>query len=281
VLVRLFPLVLFAILLCGVLTHLVMPLGLADMRANKGRLLQTAIASKVAEGSEIVDHKGMTVWVSAADGAQLTDVRALMRRGEEFIAVYAPSARWVMADRGIHLECEDVQMLVRNRGQHLMTLDTDRYSYQFDNALAKRDRIDPDALSTPAVLALAAQVPKEGESHAVYNNARLTLHFRFFLPLSLIAFALLAMGLGLAFGTDQNLPGIIIIVVVVAAVVYPTFGYVKNRTSLPQVDPGFLLWPPGVLVGLIGGWMAWNPERARETLRAPLDWWATRRARRA
>jgi hypothetical protein len=85
----------------------------------------------------------------------------------------------------------------------------------------------------------------------------------------------------LAFGTDQNLVGIIIIVVVVAAVIYPSFGYVKNRTNMLQMDPGFLLWPPGVLVAVIGGWMAWNPERARELLRSPLDWWATRRSGRA
>jgi len=281
VLVRLFPLVLLAILLCGLLTHVVMPMGIADMRANKGRLLQTAIASRVAEGDDIFDHKGMTVWVGAADGSRLEDLRALMGRGDEFIAVYAPTAQWVLAERGIHLQCEDVQMLVRNRGKHLMTLDTDRYSYQYDSALTRRDNVDPDALSTGEVWRLAGLVPGPKESHNVYNNARLTLHFRFFLPLSLIAFALLAMGLGLAFGTDQNLVGIIIIVVVVAAVVYPTFGYVKNRTNLPQIDPGILLWPPGVLVALIGGWMAWNPDRARETLRAPLDWWATRRAGRA
>lgn len=281
VLVRLFPLVLVAIMLCGLLTHVVMPMGIADMRANKGKLLQTAIASRVAEGLDIIDHKGVVVWVGAADGSRLEDVRALMTRGDEFIAVYSPTANWVLADRGIHLQCDDVQMLVRNRGKHLMTLDTDRYSYQLDSEMTRRERIDPDALSTPEVFALLKNVPPPSEHQGVYNNARLTAHFRFFLPLSLIAFALLAMGLGLCFGTDQSLVGIIIIVVVVAAVVYPTFGYVKNRTNLPQLDPGIILWPPGVLVALIGGWMAWNPDRARETLRTPLDWWATRRAKNA
>jgi lipopolysaccharide export LptBFGC system permease protein LptF len=281
VLVRLFPLVLVAILVCGALTHVIMPMGIADMRANKGHLAQTMIASRVAEGLDIIDHKGVVVWVGAADGSRLDDVRALMTNGDEFIAVYAPTANWVVANRGIHLQCNDVQMLVRNPGKHLMTLDTSRYSYQFDSDLARRDDVNPDAMSTPEVMELLNQVPDPKEPQSVYNNARLTMHFRFFLPISLIAFALLAMGLGLAFGTDQNLVGIIIIVVVVAAVIYPAFGYVKTRTNSPQIDPGIILWPPGVLVAVIGGWMAWNPDRAREILRSPFDWWATRRSGRA
>ncbi|MBA3697661.1 MAG: LptF/LptG family permease [Planctomycetes bacterium] len=281
VLVRLVPLILGAMLLCGLLTHVVMPMGIADMRANKGKLLQTAIASRVAEGEPMVDHKGMSVWVGSADGPRLQDVRALLKRGDEQIALYAPEAQWVLADQGVHLECRNVQMMVRHPGKHLMTMDTERYAYLFDSELAKREKINPDALSTTEVLALTRALPKPDESHAVYNNARLTLHFRFFLPLSLIAFGLLAMGLGLAFGTDQNLPGVIIIVVIVAAVVYPTFGYVKNNTSKPQIDPSFILYPPAVLVALIGGWLAWRPERARETLAKPLLWLASRRAGRA
>lgn len=283
VLVRLMPLLIVTIVACGILTHVIMPMGLADLRANKGRLAQTAIASMVAEGESIYDDKGLSLWAGAADGPRLEDVRALMVRGDEFIALYSPVSRWVIADKGIHLECEDVQMVIRQNGHHVMAMDTVRYAYLLDNELTRRNRVEPDSLSTAAVFALAAQPPdpNDKDGHSVYNNARLTLHFRFFLPLSLFAFALLAMGLGLTFGTDQNLFGVLIIVVVVAAVVYPAFGYVKNKTNLPQMDPGWILWPPALLVALFGAWMAWNPERAREVLRSPFDWWATRRVGRA
>jgi len=278
VLVRLIPLILAAMMLCGLLTHVVMPMGIADMRANKGKLLQDGIASRVAEGEPMVEQKGMSVWVGSADGSRLQDVRAMLKRGDEQIALYAPEAQWVLADNGIHLECIDVQMLVRHPGKHLMTMDTERYAYLFDSELAKREKINPDALSTPEVIRLAQILPQPKENHEVYNNARLTLHFRFFLPLSLIAFGLLAMGLGLAFGTDQNLPGVIIIVVIVAAVVYPTFGYVKNQTKLPQINPAILLYPPAVLVALVGGWLALRPEQARETLTKPFTWLASRKS---
>jgi lipopolysaccharide export LptBFGC system permease protein LptF len=281
VLVRMTPLLLGAILLCGLLTHVVMPLGIADMRANKGKLLQTAIASRVAEGESMVQDKGMGVWAQAADGAHLEGVRALLTRGDEYIAIFAPRARWVLADKGIHLECEDVQMLVRTPGKQVMSLDTSRYAYLFDQSLSRRDELNPDSLSTWRVMELAQQVPGPGDKHDVYNNARLTLQFRWFLPLSLIAFALLAMGLGLAFGTDQNLLGVLIIVVVVAVVVYPTFGYVKTRTDHPQMNPAFLLWPPAALVALFGGWLSWRPEHAREQLAAPFRWLAGLRQGRA
>lgn len=281
VLVRLFPVIITAMLFCGFLTHVVLPMGLADLRANQGKLLKTAIASRVAEGEAMADHKGLDVWVGSAEGSQLRDVRAMLKRGEEQIAIYAPEARWVLADKGIHLECQDVQMLVRQPGKHVMTLDTERYAYLFDHELAKRQKVYPDALSTPEVMRLASLVPKPGEKHDVYNNARLTLHFRYFLPLSLIAFGLLAMGLGLVSGTDQNLLGVVIIVVVVGAVVVPTFGYVKNQTAHPQVNPAFLLYPPAVLVAMFGAWMAWNPDRARETMGRVWLWVTTRRAGRA
>ncbi len=280
VLVRLVPLIIGAMLLCGLLTHVVMPLGIADMRANKGRLLQTAIASRVAEGEPMVEQKGMSVWVGSADGSRLHDVRAMLTRGKEQIAVFAPQARWVLAEKGVHLECEDVQMLVRSPGEHLMTMDTERYAYLFDNELGKREVVNPDALPTAEVLALTRVLPKLGESHAVYNNARLSMHFRFFLPLSLITFGVLAMGLGLAFGTDQNLPGVIIIVVIVALVVYPTFGYVKNFTAKPQIDPAWILYPPAILVTLFGAWLAWTPDHAREALAKPFRWLAGLRTRR-
>jgi lipopolysaccharide export LptBFGC system permease protein LptF len=279
VLVRLAPFILVVVVACGALTHVVMPMGIADMRANKGRLLQTAIASRVAEGEPMIERKGINVFVGAANGSRLEDVRALMTRNNEFIAVYAPTARWVLADKGVHLECQDVQMLVRTPGKQVMALQTERYSYLFDDNFGRRDKINADALPTREVFTLVQKPPKAGESHDVYNNARLALQFRFFLPLSLIAFSLLAMGLGLTFGTDQNLPGIVIIVVVVAAVVYPTFGYVKTGTSHPQIDPGFILWPPAVLVGLFGLWLAWRPERARATMAAPYLWLKDWRAR--
>jgi lipopolysaccharide export LptBFGC system permease protein LptF len=227
------------------------------------------------------EQKGMSVWVTAADGAQLHEVRAMLTQGQELIAIYAPQANWSLANKGIHLECQNVQMMVRNPGNHFMSMDTERYSYLFNSDLNRRDHLEPDSMSTPEVMALTEKVPPLSENQSVYNNARLTVQFRYFLPLSLIAFSLLAMGLGLTFGTDQNLPGVVIIVVVVAAVVYPTFGYVKNYTDQPQIHPAFILWPPAMVVALIGGWMAWRPERAREILGSPFVWLSSRRTKSA
>jgi lipopolysaccharide export LptBFGC system permease protein LptF len=277
VLVRLTPLIIGAMLLCGLLTHVVMPMGLADMRANQGRFLQTAIPSKVAAGEPIYNKDNMSVWVGSADGSRLQDVHAMMKRGGDQIALYAPEARWVRVNKDVHLECYDVQMLVRQPGRHLTSIDTERYAYVIDSSSTKREKIYPDAMSTAEVFRLASVRPGSKDNHEVYNNARLTLHFRFFLPLSLIAFGLLAMGLGLTFGTDQNLAGVIIIVVVVALVVYPTFGYVKEQTRLPQISPAFLLYPPALLVAIIGGWMAFFPVQAREVLTRPFTWWSDRR----
>jgi lipopolysaccharide export LptBFGC system permease protein LptF len=92
VLTKLIPFMIFMVLCCAVLTHYIMPQGVADMRANQGRLVQTAIASRVAEGEPMIQRDDLSVWVGATDGGKLFDVRAMMTSNKEFIALYAPDA---------------------------------------------------------------------------------------------------------------------------------------------------------------------------------------------
>lgn len=266
VLWRLTPLVAAGVLACSALSHFSLPNAVAELRANRGKLLQTAIAERVASGLPVLDKEDSTVWVGAAEGGRLRDIHALLVRDKSFIAAYAPTATWDLADDGIRVEASDLTLLQRDEHGKLLAVDAERWAYIHQEEGRRPDKIDPDALSTAQVWALSRQPPEPGKNPSVYNNARLTLHFRFFLPLSLAAFCLFAMGMGLAFGTAQNLPGVGIMVVVVALVTYPAFGYVKSNANSELIDPGYLLWPPAVLLALIGWWLCWRPQQARELL---------------
>jgi lipopolysaccharide export LptBFGC system permease protein LptF len=275
---RLLPLVAAGVLVCALLVHVVLPGAVADLRANKGRLLQTAIAERVASGDPVLEKSDSTVWVGSAEGGELRDIHALLQRGGSFIAAYAPQATWGLDDGGIRIEARDLALLQRDDKGKLMAVDAERWSYVHREESAQ-GKVEPDAMSTPQVWQLAHQRPAPGKSPSVYNDARLSLQFRFFLPLALAAFCCLAMGLGLAFGTAQNLAGVAIMVVVVALVTYPAFGYVKANNSRELINPGFLLWPPAVLVALIGLWLCWWPQRAREQLAAAFALLSGRRSR--
>ena len=276
---RLLPLIAVGVLISAFLAHFIMPRAVADIRDVKGQLLRTAIAERVASGEPVLNQNDSTVWVGAAEGGQLSDVHAMQVNGGTFVAAYAPRATWDLAEGGIRVEAHDLILLQRDDQGKLLAVDAERWSYVYHEDSSLKGKTEPDALSTPQVWQLAHQRPEPGQSRSVYNDARLTLHFRFFLPLALAIFCCLAMGMGLAFGTAQNLLGVAILVVIVSLVSFPAFGYAKANNTRELINPGFLLWPPAILVGIIGLWLCWRPQRAREQLTALLGLLAGRRAK--
>jgi lipopolysaccharide export LptBFGC system permease protein LptF len=280
VVVRVLPLVAVAMVACLALTNIIMPNAVAGIRGAKGRLYQTLIAQKVAIDEAVMEKGGFSVWVGAADGDQLKDIRALVTRSQdEFVAVFAPRAHWSLSSKGINLVFEDAQLMQRRADGRLVTIDAPVWPYLWEGDQGT-GQSEPDGMPTARVLELVAHPPPAGADLSNYNNARLTLHFRFFLPASLLAFALLAIGIGLTYGTSQNLPGVVIMVVVVALTIYPAFGYVKTNVSHAQINPGWLLWPPAGVVAAFGLWLLWRPERSREILGLPyalaVRWWQGR-----
>jgi len=278
--VRVLPLVAVAMVACLFLTHIIMPSAVAGIRASKGRLAQTLIAQKVAIDEPVMEKSGISVWVGSADGDKLKDVRALVTRPDTFIAVFAPQAHWTLSSKGINLEFEDVQLMQHRSDGHLTTVDAPTWEYLWEGDQGTPGQSEPDGMPTGKVIELVKHPPGANDDPSNYNNARLTLHFRFFLPVSLLAFSLFAIGLGLTYGTSQNLPGVVIVVVVVAMAIYPAFGYVKTNVSHPQINPGWLLWPPAALIGGIGLWLMWRPDRSREIIALPVSllthWWQNR-----
>ncbi len=268
---RLLPLVALGVVLCGLLTNLVLPPAVAEIRANKGKLLQTAIAQRVANGDPILEQKDVSLWVDAVDGERMRNVHALINRNGDLTAAFAPDAHWVLGQKGIQMEFEAVQLMQRSANGRFLAAEMTRYDYLLADDDSESGKTEPDAMSTADVWALLKR-PRDPNHLSVFNNARLALQVRFFIPLAMIAYAFLAMGLGMTYGTSQNLLGVVIIVVVVVAFTYPAIGYVKNGVDRPQMHPGWLLWPPAGLLTAFGMALVWRPDRAREVLAAPWRW---------
>jgi lipopolysaccharide export LptBFGC system permease protein LptF len=268
---RLIPLVLAGVVLCMVLTQVLLPLAVADIRANRAHLLQTAIAQRVANDEPIIDQGNRRIWVGAVVGSRLEDVHGMVIQNGDITALFAPHAHWTTSADGIVLEFDDVVMLQRKADGQTISVQTQRYDYVLENDSHSLGQSEPDALSTPEVWRLASHPPGPGVDCSPYNNARLTLQVRFFLPLAIIAYALLAAGLGMTFGTAQNLVGVVIVVVTVALFTYPAIGYVKTNVHHPQINPGWLLWPPAIMLAGFGAWLMARPDLAREQLLRPLQ----------
>lgn len=269
VILRMWPFVLRSALLVGLLAHVAMPFAIRDIRANKGRILQAAIATQVANLRPIYDRQGVSAWANHVDGRRLTDVyvRRIAKEGD--LAAFAPRASWELTSHGIEFRLEDVRLLevratgdvVSGEAAHYVV-----YSDQGEGLLTT----EPDAMSTPAVIDTLRSAPRRGKDCSDFNNARLTLHLRFYLPFALFAYALFAAGLALVFAMSESLAAIAVTVVVVAIATYPAIGFVKSNPDMPQADPGFLLWGPGVLLALFGWWMLHRPAQVRELAGRPL-----------
>lgn len=318
---RLAPVVALGVAASLALVHLVMPVALTDIRANKERFLQAGIATKVVRQEPIITDGPTVAWAGEARGQRLGDVFMHRSDANGFTAVFAPQARWTLSERGIALELNQVSMIQRDRDGRVSAGTMENWSIPHDldgvgrltrcvndscrapfpqsgpgavaaeaetatcarcGTVAQR-QVEPDTMSTARLLRELREVdPSVDRDHrSQFNNARLALQLRFFMPFSLIAFALFAAGFALVLGTADNLPGVAVVVVLVALLTYPAVGYVKTNVNQPQMDPGWLLWPPVIFLAITGWFMVRRPDRVRQRLDAlgpMLASWFRRRA---
>lgn len=314
---RLLPMVALGVAASLVLVHLVMPVALTDIRANKERFLQAGIATQVARQRPIITDGPTIAWAGGAQGQALKDVFLHRVDSNGFTVVFAPEASWTLSERGIALEMNNVSMIQRGSDGRIAAgtwvrwdvlqdqegggritrcvNETCRFAFPRSGPGAvpllaeaatcpqcgtvARRRIEPDTMSTPRLVRELREVDPAAD-RAQFNNARLAMQLRIFMPLSLIAFALFAAGFALVLGTADNLPGIAVVVVLVAVLTYPAVGYVKTNVRQEQMDPGWLLWPPVIALGLVGWIMVHRPDRVRQRLDAVGPWIAARWRRR-
>lgn len=275
VILRMWPFVLGVSLLVVVLAHLALPVATSSLRANLGKLFQAAIATKVSERQPIREQDGLSVWAENVEGRRLTDVYIRRTDAGGDLAVYAPRAEWALTERSIEFRLEDVRLIQVRANGDLSTGEATHYVIQPDRGSMVLDT-EPDAMTTPEVLRVLAAGPQGGDGNerdrrSRFNNARLSLHLRSYLPAAVFAYALFAAGLGLVLALSEGLAGVAVVVVIVALATYPAIGFVKSDPYVAQMDPGILLWGPGVLLACVGWWMLARPERWREMLARPLS----------
>ena len=269
VILRMWPFVAVMALFAGILAHIALPFAIRDIRANKGRILQAAIATQVANLKPIWDRDGISAWADNVQGRQLTDVYIRRVSAEGDFAAYAPRASWSLTTDGIQFALEDVRLVEVKRSGDLITGEAARYVIQRNQGDGLL-QTEPDAMSTPDVIRELRTAPRSGPGCDRFNNARLALHLRLYLPVALFCYALFAVGLALVFATSEGLAAVAITVVVVALATYPAIGFVKTNANAQQMDPGFLLWTPGLLLAALGWWMLRRPQQARDLCGRPV-----------
>lgn len=278
---RLWPFVAMIAVATLLLWHLVMPLGLGTMRSLMANLLQATIAQRVVNLEPIWDRDGITAWASHVEGRELQDVRVRRIVGDEDLAVYAPRATWGLTGKGIEFSFSDVRMISRTRDGRLITGEAAHWACPEPSDTVQST--EPDTMSTPRLLEELRTAPRTGPDQSRYNNARLTLHLRLWMPVATAIFALFAAGLAMVLAGAESLVAVGLVIFTVTLGIYPAVGYVKADPDRHMHDPGFLLWIPGVILATLGWWMLHRPQSVRDVLAAPVSalarWWKRQRGR--
>ena len=283
VIARLWPLVVAGIVLSAVLSHVVMPEAMGVIRANKGRFYQAGIAYRVGAQRSFVNEQGVSAWARTAAGKTLQDIYVVHNDEKAHTTLHANDAGWYLgrtgSEDGLGIELRDVRALRRFPDGRIQTAEMPRAHYAvLDRTPAQDQQDNPDSQSTARVLErvrtwrplAVIDGQQVGQKRNIYNNARLTLQLRFYTPIAIAIFVIFAAGLALILPTADNLLGVIIVMVIVAGSTVPAIMFVKSSVDHPQIDPGFLLWPPAGVLLAAGIAILLRPDRAREIAGRPL-----------
>ncbi len=275
---RAWPFVLVGVLASVALWHAVMPAASRGVRHYSAQIAQAMVAQRVANMQPIWDGDQVSAWAGSVEGRDLKNLFVVRHDQDSFTAVFAPSAGWDIAPGGIRFDLREVR-LVHRRGDQLAVAEAPGWSAVINPARPASvgkggNQREPDTMSTRRAWATmrteAAAGRDRGSDCSQYNNARFTLHVRFWMPLALVCYCLFAAGLAVAFGAAESLVAVGIVVGVVAVSSLPAFGYVKSNVGREQFDPGILLWLPGLTLAFLGWAMLRWPERARDLAVAPM-----------
>lgn len=112
---------------------------------------------------------------------------------------------------------------------------------------AKAGRLDAKELATI-----------EMKSRRFLRSLERTWHLRFMLPVACLSFWAFACGLGFTIGRGSRMVAVCLGVVTVVATLFPSFVLAKEIGEKLAIDAAVWVWPPAVIVGLIGAWLLWR-----------------------
>lgn len=242
-------LVLVAAVGAGLLSHLVLPRAMADLRDSKERFLSAAIGQRVADRKPINLGEGVQVWADGAEGGRMSGVTVRITNATDHIVAFAPKARWIQAEDDFRFTMFDV-VAVRVEGSAVTTIRLPEWT--LDQLKERGPRTEPDTMSTAELWLLVGQQPGPGEHWGTYNNARLNLELRLFLPLVVAALAIFAAGLGVIAGISETLVAVGLMAALTVTCIYPAIGYTKTGIGTAKIDPAWILAPPLLVTTVIG-----------------------------
>lgn len=250
----------------GVAAHLLLPPLARRLLEGQSQLMRQALAAQVERRTPVWQDAEGILAANAADGDRLIGVFGVrVDKDGSMGALFAPQARWV-ADPGdegdapaLAMEMHDTRSISRESG-------TGRVTTAIIPALSVRlirDRANmqnnSDAMPTPVLWHHLRNDPQTTpRQQRSMRNLERSWHIRFMLPVAVMSFWAFACGLALAAGRGNRMLAVCLGVVTVVATLFPAFVLAKEVGERLPVNAGVWVWPPPIIIGVIGAWLLWR-----------------------
>lgn len=267
------PLVVVLTVWMGIAAHLLLPWLTLAAFAGRDDLMRQAIAAQVGRRQPIINHEGTIVSANAISGDELSGVfGAQQNRDGTLMVCFAPSARlvarpendtWVGDQKdsapATGLQLDDVRLLISEPAKdHHPGKATTGILASWVVGVPGRTVDFSNNAEVLATGALSAQLAAGVGDPSRRRALQLAWHVRWMIPAAIVAQWLFACGVGLAMGRGNRLLAAVLGIVVVAGQLAVSYAAAKEVARVAAVNPGWLVWPPVVLLAVAGAWLLWR-----------------------
>jgi lipopolysaccharide export system permease protein len=223
------PVLIFGVIIAvmmSVLTHLLIPSSLSQLRIRQAEVSQNITAKLLTEGEFLHPAPGITFYIrNITPEGELRDVFLSDRRNEGRPVTYTSSQAFLVQQAGGTklVMVEGLAQVLRTNGQRLFTTHFDDFSYDI-SSLISRDQINldkvgfaatPDMLSAPQAVADRTGVTLAQVNYEVHNRFTQALMC---IVAALIGFATLLVGTYSRFGVWWQIVGAFVLLVLIKMV---------------------------------------------------------------
>lgn len=257
----------------GVAAHLLLPSVAKRLLEGRAQLANQAASAQIRRHRPIYQAEGDTAIVSAiqVEGDRLQRLfvvhaeNGILNEGP-VVVCYAPSARFVTDPRA--LSAEDAGALELERawfvrtdpkpeGTEVLTAIMPLWSVRLKDQQQNISDVQ-DALSTNELRQRLETTVETKDNRRYVRGLERAWHIRWLIPTSVLVFWGFASGLGLALGRANRLLAVFLGLLTVVVTLIPAFGVAKNLGGKLTFDVGWILWPPTLVLAVLGGWLLWR-----------------------
>lgn len=276
-----FPLIIILGIMLSFIQHILLPDIALTIRQGKSELIRRGISTRINRGEPIWEEssRGRMLMARSTDGLNLHHIIAHNSAPDRNTFIYAPRGTWRFLN-DLHLECEQVRFIDIRHANDKKAPSISTGSIPISSQIIQSGDMPPRQKDKPDVKNFT-QLSKDIDSlkqqlrdlrkpgYSIHDRPhrhtqeslrdhQLVWHTRVAIPFAMIAYFLLAAGLGLSMPVKNRMLAIFIGTLLIVINILPGLLAVKGMGQYLRFNPGILVWLPNTFTAIAGGILIWR-----------------------